>query len=194
MTNLDKIDFENFWIRCYLPSASNLIDRAIKRAYLDFNRTAHGINIMKSPEKYPLFSDFLKKLIEEITTKKFENQKEFDKWHKKNCNSLISLFNDSLNYDIYIGQAQKWINMTFKYLFALGDNRIPGISTNYNFFHIPIDRIIQIKLLEKQGITILNLTWSRIDNYQDYLNYQERVRNEFYEEIPMDIEFKLFNE
>lgn len=97
-----------------------------------------------------------------------------------------------LNYELSIGQAQKWINMTHKYLFALGESRVNGISKNYEFFHIPINNIIQEKL-EKEGIEKLKERWSRIKQYSNYLDYQKKVREHFAGQIPLDVEFKLFN-
>ena len=83
--------------------------------------------------------------------------------------------------------------MTLKYLFAIGPNVIDGIDRNYEFFHIPIDNIIQDKL-SIRGINRINSRWSRIDSYQTYLQYQIRVRNTFAGQIPLDVEFRLFNE
>lgn len=76
-------------------------------------------------------------------------------------------FNEVLAYDISYGQAQKWINMTLKYMFAIGPNIIDGIDRNYDYFHIPLDNVIQEKL-SIHGINRINIRWSRIDNYQTY--------------------------
>lgn len=84
--------------------------------------------------------------------------------------------------------------MTLKYLFALGDNIVDGISTNYIYYHIPIDNIIQDKLLKKYDIPKFSERWSRIDDYERYLNYQIKVRQTIQNQIPMDVEFRLFNE
>jgi hypothetical protein len=102
-------------------------------------------------------------------------------------------YRDISNHKLFIGQAQKWINMTLKYLFALGENRIKGISKNYIYFHFPLDNIIQDKLV-KLGIPKFKVSWSRIDNYVEYLNYQCLVRTKFAGQILMDVEFRLYNE
>jgi hypothetical protein len=193
MTTLTNKDFENFWIRCYLSTSTRFVEGAIKRAYLDFNRTVHGIRITESPEKYQIFENFFKDLINETTSQKFENQRIFDSWHKNKCEKLISLFKEHFTPKIHIGQAQKWINMTLKYLVALGNDRIKDISLNYIFFHIPVDNIIQEKL-SKMGISKFSVPWSQIDDYRDYINYQISVRNKFAGQLPMDVEFRLFNE
>ena len=84
--------------------------------------------------------------------------------------------------------------MTLKYLFVLGDNIVNGISTNYTYYHIPIDNIIQNKFLEKYDIPKLSERWSKIDDYERYLNYQIKVRQTIQNQIPMDVELRLFNE
>ncbi len=193
MTTLTNTEIEDFWIRCYVPTPKKLIEGSIKRAYLGLNRTLHGIKLVENQEIYTLFENCLKKLIEEITITKFESQNDFDIWHQMKCNQLLELFKSNFANPTYIGQAQKWINMTLKYLFALGEKRIPGISKNYPLFHIPIDSIIQNKLLVL-GIPKVNDAWSRIDDYEKYKQYQIAIRKKFDGQIPMDVEFRLFNE
>jgi len=193
MTTLTTKDFENFWIRCYLGTSTKVIEGSIKRAYLDFNRTVHGIRMTESQEKYLIFENYFKDLITQITSTKLENQESFDSWHRNKCQELISLVIMHQNKKLYIGQAQKWINMTLKYLVALGNERVKGIILNYHLFHMPIDNIIQAKL-SKIGIPKFNVAWSQIDDYKDYIKYQKLVRSKFVGQIPMDIEFRLFNE
>ncbi|WP_378018329.1 hypothetical protein [Adhaeribacter terreus] len=84
--------------------------------------------------------------------------------------------------------------MSLKYLFAFGENRVPNISRNYRFFHIPIDNIIQDKLQKDKKIEKLTQAWSRVNEYETYLNYQIKVRQSYSGQIPMDVEFKLFNQ
>ena len=194
-TTLTENDFLNFWIRVYFPGSNNLIDASIDRAYRDFNRTMHQIKDKRTDEKYNVLKNFMKSIVEEVSVKSFVTQDKFDYWHKNKCIALIDKFNEVLVFKIGFGQAQKWINMSFKYLFVLGDSRTNlNISKNYHLFHIPIDNIIQKKLSIEYNIPRINGAWSRIDNYDDYLNYQKAVRNKFVGQIPMDVEFKLFNE
>ena len=81
--------------------------------------------------------------------------------------------------------------MTFKYLFVLGERKINNIAMNYEFFHIPIDNIVLDKL-SAMGISKLKTSWSRVDKYEDYLDYQNKVRSKFQGQIPMDVEFRIF--
>ncbi|RKY91041.1 MAG: hypothetical protein DRQ13_11910, partial [Ignavibacteriae bacterium] len=120
------------------------------------------------------------------------SQKEFDNWHFQKCKKLKSEFLKIYKFKITFGQSQKWINMTMKYLFALGEKRIKNIETNYEYFHIPIDNIVQNELA-KIGIPKFKMAWSKLDSYEEYLDYQKKVRGLIKNQIPMDFEFKLFN-
>jgi hypothetical protein len=193
MTTLTQTDIENFWIRCYLNPTTNLTDAAIDRAYRDFNRTLHGIGKEQNKDKQKELKSVIIKFLSELLTKTFNNQDDFDRWHESKCVELVKAYRDISNHKLFIGQAQKWINMTLKYLFALGENRIKGISKNYIYFHFPLDNIIQDKLV-KLGIPKFKVSWSRIDNYVEYLNYQCLVRTKFAGQILMDVEFRLYNE
>ena len=193
MSTLTKADKENFWIRCYLSPTTDLTEAAIDRAYRDFNRTLHGISKTQKEGNHSELKILLRNFVSEALNETFLTQKIFDKWHEMKCNELITSFKNISGHKLFVGQAQKWINMTLKYLFALGEDRINGISRNYQFFHIPIDNIIQDKL-SKSEIPKFKDPWSRINNYSEYLNYQKLVRTKFYGQIPMDVEFRLFNE
>ena len=58
---------------------------------------------------------------------------------------------------------------------------------------MPIDNIIQVQL-EKFGIPLINGVRSKIKDYETYYNYQKAIRQEFQNEIPLDVEFTLFND
>lgn len=192
---------EDFWIRCYLGSTdgTDLIKLSINRAYRDLNRTIHGmknVDITKSKNNYVSLSDKVKESTQILLNTKFKNQVDFDLEHEKQCLALIEEFKtlySSENLKFQIGQSQKWINMTLKYLYALGKDRHRLSLDNYQYFHIPIDNIIQEELHQEYSISPLKSKWSRIESYQEYLDFQLMVREKIKGRIPMDIEFELFN-
>jgi len=195
-TKLTKEDFSKFWLRVYFGSEieKDFILSCIDRAYRDFNRTMHGIADKKKEDKYDYgyFRSLMNEIINDTLTNDF-NQNSFDMWHKQSCDKLINEFEKIVNYQLHYGQAQKWINMTLKYLFAIGNEKINGIDRNYKYFHIPIDNIIQKKLNIEYNICNIPMKWSRINDYTIYMNYQIEVRSKLMGQIPMDVEFKLFN-
>ena len=192
-TSLNRTDIENFWIRCYLNPSGNLLNAAIDRAYRDFNRTLHGIAREQTAERQQGLKKEIEKIVSEVLINTFLNQNEFDKWHESQCMTLIKTYKEISNHKIFIGQAQKWINMSLKYLFALGENRINGISKNYEYFHFPLDNII-IQKLKNYGFPKLKVAWSRIDDYEEYISFQRLMRTKFSGQIPLDVEFRLYNE
>jgi len=193
-STLTHADFEKFWHRLYFDINEGFISAAIKRAYRDFNRTIKGMP-KEENERHPLrenWVEFLKSSFEVFLKKEFLSQQEFDLWHRDMCEKLENINKDK-KVILNVGQAQKWINMTLKYLFLIGENYVEGISKNYKFFHIPLDSIIQTAMNNKYGIQPIPGAWSQITDYDKYLQYQNAIRTKFPNTIPMDEEFKLFN-
>lgn len=191
---------EDFWIRCYLGSTKDhkIEELVINRAYRDLNRTIHGMkNIPADISKlqYSALSKLLLESISKLMNSDFKNHQDFDTLHEQQCNQLIRAFDAAYKkYQMHlnIGQAQKWINMSIKYFYALGEKRHSFQVKNLNYFHIPIDNIIQERLKEK-GLIPLKNKWSRIEVYSEYINYQKQVRDIKPERIPLELEFELFN-
>ena len=114
---------------------------------------------------------------------------EFDKWHYVLCSDLVMISKQTdrvFQYGKHLtyGQAQKWVNMTIKYCYILGIG-----SFNDALMHVPIDDYI-LSAIAKEGrinssidIRGLGITvsssmkpWSRISNYNDYLDLQLAIR------------------
>ncbi len=185
-----------FLYRVYFDFSEDYITAAMKRAYRDLNRTL--VNFPKEDgikEKLRFnWRTFLKRTIEEnILKTQFNNWDDFTSWHQSVCEGILTI--NSEYKGLTIGQAQKWLNMTLKYLYVLGEDRVPGINLNYQYFHMPIDNIIQdaMPTLKKKPNVKTFETWSKIDNYKDYLDFQQKIKQEFKDKIPMNVEFELFN-
>ena len=117
----------------------------------------------------------------------------FDLWHKAKCKEIKDTMNgrkwkdsrsilkesDSFTY----GLAQKWVNMTLKYLGLLG--MLPEGLTPKSL-HVPIDSFILEELkeeskidgIEKDGDTYKYKTkpWSQLKKYDDYMEIQNAIR------------------
>ena len=188
LTSKNIIDF---WLRVYFDLSESYEIAAIKRAYRDFNRTLEDFPKDEN-ERAILRNNWINILVqqlEKLKATKFSNQEEFTIWHQSTCYKLCT----ENPYKLNQGQAQKWINMTLKYLFAMGEENVSGISQNYEYFHVPIDNIIMEKLSQR-GIAKFPVAWSKIKDYDSYHKYQIEIRNLFKGRIPMDVEFELFNE
>lgn len=196
MSIIKRTDFEDFFIRTYFGSNSNdYIELSIHRSYLDFNRTLHGMSKIQFKDRILLEAkEYIKVRLTNIRYQTI-TQKEYNFWHKESCIGLIQIYNQYDYKSFYIGQGQKWINMTMKYLFALGEERVKGYKAVYPLCHVPIDNIILNKLKEYNFPNYFSVSWSRINDYdQEYLLFQKRIREMFPEYTPLEFEFLLWLE
>ncbi len=111
-------------------------------------------------------------------------------WHKAKCEEIMGTMNTAVFQDDSLilksnsftyGLAQKWVNMTLKYLWLL--DRLPEGLTAKSL-HVPIDSFILEKLQEenvdeirKDGDTYKykGKSWSQLDDYDVYLDIQTKI-------------------
>jgi hypothetical protein len=185
----------DFLIRCYFGGGTDPLRLCVHRAYLDLNRTLHGFAKLKR-------ADDLREsgiqcvigILKSLYKTKIRSQREFDNWHKTACIRLRALYHKQGFALFSIGQAQKWVNMSMKYAFTLGERRLKGFASLYRFAHIPIDNILlkKVAALGVLGRASLLGPWSRLDDYATYLTYQKRFRDHFAGSIPLAVEFRLW--
>lgn len=159
---------------------------------------------------------------------------DFDTWHKGTCNKIIDYYRKTLDdgqpilvrrkgkersvegTTLSVGQAQKWLNMTLKYLWLLDRlNLLEGVSSSFfrtyqSCFHIPLDSYIirYVKREPKQkrvndfpefnGLddiySIVGLSgseWSKINDYKEYLEYQKAIRKGFTKSKMIPLQWEL---
>jgi hypothetical protein len=193
-TTLSRTDYESFLIQVYF--GKSYFDQpflaCVDRAYLDFNRTLH--NLQKCPraiERRGEARNWLAAKINALSDASgIVSQENFDKWHRDTCACLISTFQE-VNFPFYAGQAQKWINMTLKYVFSFGEDRLSGFAALYELCHAPIDQIVIDRLARvRRDFPKSSKPWSRID-YGEYIECQQWIRNNF-EIPPLDVEFRAW--
>ena len=164
--------------------ADDIIALAMTKAYRDLMRTIRGF--AHNPEHDSIIRNARSTLHTSITTilsAEISSQADFDELHKVACYSLISSFGEQI---FTVGQAQKWINMTFKYLHLLD---YPEVQKVYEYCHIPIDSY----MLNITNYAMSNV-WSKLNNYCEYLEYQNWFRDKYPNDIPLDKEFYLWLE
>lgn len=190
-----------FWIFSTLGKNNDFYDACVRRAYRDFNRTLRGIGEIQKKESFDEMVSVVKIEIKKLIETEFENQNSFDSEHEKSCDLIIKnfdeLYNNKVIYndksqELTYGQAQKWINMSIKYLFLLGENKINEIRLNLQYFHVPIDSIIIKNIEENHQIsTFFNKPWSKLDDYGKYLKYQSELRKLAKNKDISPLEFEL---
>lgn len=144
--------------------------------------------------KNNLIKNICENILSHIETKEGEisfKNSDFDDWHKAKCEEIINFMNNSIDKSntkilkkeekFTIGQAQKWVNMTLKYLWLL--DALPD-NIDENDLHIPIDSyIIEIAYDNKNKFdNALGLeekpkeSWSKLSEYKNYFGIQKEIR------------------
>ena len=108
-------------------------------------------------------------------------------WHNETCKDLVKCYSDCGLENIFTyGNAQKWVNMSLKYLFILSGasehykgesvKKLLSIRNYTTKLHIPIDSYI-IDILWKEGINSLPLKDGvNVDRNKDYVVPSEYVK------------------
>lgn len=212
--NVDK-DTLKFLKFSYFSDLTNLIEAAVNRAYRDMCRTLNLKDIDENDKKN--FKKEVKIILKNIikdedknqNINNIKNQDELDIWHHRICDNIIEKCKKIEKYKITkesnkkkiqltYGQVQKWVNMTIKYLYIL---EVEGYTFNsvFEYLHIPIDKYILEVVEKKLEIKRPVDAWSRWDNYDEYLKYQNDIREKIREKIdtdtpPLRWEFKTWLE
>ena len=179
-TVLNISDYTNFYKAILDGKTDDPIEKAIFVAYRDLCRTIRGFSKHKDHDRiYYTCVEVLQDEIKTLLNHSKPSQEYFDKWHKFACDRLKCFSEDILTY----GQAQKWINMTLKYI-SIFEHKIT--EATYEYYHVPIDKYI-LKATNYKFDT----AWSKINSYEKYMRFQKWFR-EKYNGIPLDEEFKLW--
>lgn len=187
----DSLEFLQIFL---FKNLDDYFTAASRRAYLDFNRTLPLNKSNKSDkEKVELWSAGTEMLRENITAlleMRAKTQKAFDDWHYRTCSALRSHYRNN-GVQFTYGQAQKWVNMTLKYLYILGAYSFDDI---FEFLHPPIDNYILTAATEEFGIPRISVAWSKWDDYKGYLDYQKKLRAKMDGRVPLRWEFGAWAE
>ena len=169
---------------------SSIYIAASERAYRDMCRTLR--NIRQSDLNSTKLRSEIDLLLEQEICILFErsiaNQKQYDEWHEKLCLKIRKHYRDN-GVDMTIGQAQKWVNMTMKYLFVAD---VPGSADAFYFCHVPIDSYIIDAAEYQLGLKRPAQPWSKMADYKEYAEYQRQVRIRLGNVAPLEWEFKTW--
>ena len=183
-------EYENYLLRLNFGKEISL-SGCIESAYRDFCRTLRGISKLKNKDE--LHANAVNHVANAFTELKTRlanatDQAVFDNWHRATCQILISVYEGHCTFSG--GQAQKWVNMTLKYVYTVGEEQISGFQEAYQYCHAPLDNDV-IAQLKKYGFPELTGYWSRID-YDEYFERQEWIRQRFAPVPPLEVEFWLW--
>lgn len=206
---MEKKNALNFLLYSYFGVTSDsdeneLLRAAANRAYQD--AASHVLSVSDDDEKDRLRNkgcDALETFLQHLPVE------DYDKAHEKLCDDLREIYSGSTtaNRDFTYGIAQKWVNMTMKYIFVLS-----ALIGNEEFcarytaqlpekeMHIPLDSYmleyiaqkdnkkfadspcikIPAKGMETDGTFYSSdkaLAWSKYPDWDTYIKVQKDVRD-----------------
>ena len=154
----------------------NVFSAAVKLGYLDMCRTCSGIGKKISDEQREDIFDAIGAEIKTGMGKScsIAKQEDFDELHTKLCRFCTEQFKE-YDYSITYGQAQKIINMAFKYLYCCNDAE-KYEETVFSHCHMPLDSFIlkwcsECNLPEKCNED----AWSKLGK-DKYVKIQQEIR------------------
>ena len=139
---------------------------AIKKAYQDMTpRTIKGHTPKIKEDCCKEFQEEFNRIIGEGDS--------FDTMHKKMCDSFLNLLNGKLKENGLakqkFGKAQKFVNMTFKYLYCFKDN--DELKNLFEKAHMPLD---SFTLSWYEGETGEHYVWSNLEE-NDYEHIKKTI-------------------
>lgn len=188
--HVDK-DILDFLKVIYFGDISDPIEATSTRAYRDFNRTIR-YGAMTSDKR-----NHLRKMVTEqfrieipaLVKAEQLNQRDYDIWHYNICTQIRTYY-QSAGVEFTYGQAQKWLNMTIKYLYICGEYTFDNI---FQYLHVPVDNYIISVVKKELGISCPKISWSRWDDYHgQYMRYQLALRSKIVGYPPLRREFKYW--
>ena len=165
-STLQRSVYEDCLIVFYFGRGKDNLSLCQRRAYGDFQRTLHGIGKFPKAEEARNQADkALNEMFAKIRDAPAMSQGEFDEWHRKSCESLAHIYRNYGFSSFSFGHAQKWLNMTFKYIYVMGKQRISGFDHLYDLCHVPLDSILIGALRKEDGFEFPSCPWSKLNNY-----------------------------
>lgn len=180
----------------------SIILKCAQRAYMDLCRTlkfTERADKKKGKEKKQIEEDRLQfrdnicdKIEEQVNELLAAEATNFDKKHDDACKAIIGIVTETdqvteFNY----GQAQKWLNMTMKYMWLLG-LRQNDFARLLHVLHAPVDSYI-MEAASKCPVAIqrkdgqygkyqegVSKPWSQW-NYEEYIEFQNALRKKLSE-------------
>lgn len=189
-TKVDK-DILYFLKAIYFGDFTDPLKAASSRAYRDMNRTIrfNGLPDATRLALREIVNGIFEIEISKLTSGSVTSQEKFDIWHRSVSDTIKALYLDE-GIKFTYGHAQKWINMTIKYLYMLEADSFDDV---FEFLHIPLDNYVFDIARDSLGITRPKVAWSSWDNYEEqYLQYQNLIREKITTGTPLRWEFRYW--
>lgn len=182
----------------------NTLTWATSRAYADLSRRLEGYGKVKNRGVKERAQEKLKALLKEYFQNPSTDKNMFDEWHKNAIDALIKIYQsadkseylrtDGKYFDknlFNVGIAQKWVNMSFKYLYSYvdiwgNDGDLKMKMNDFQFCHVPLDSYVicnAADLKNDNGFIFPQdrwndgVKWSKLADYKQYLDMQQDLRD-----------------
>ena len=157
-------------------TSEQAIHGVARRAYADLQRTLRGFGTHQSRSELKRSTiASIQSFVDNLAT--IDSQASFDAQHDHWCRTTCDKFahheHGSRPFSFHYGQAQKWLNMTLKYLAVLDH---PDVQRLYPYLHVPVDQYVY-KEAASAGVTrpVAPNAWSTLTS-EKYIDYQHRLR------------------
>ncbi|MCI9448922.1 MAG: hypothetical protein HFE30_01550 [Clostridiales bacterium] len=179
-------DSYTFLAHICCPNGDDIYERSSNRAYLDLCRTLRLNGVDMTAHRIAVTNMLREQIISLLASS--VDQVSYDTWHKDTCGEIVEYFS-SLDIGFTYGHAQKWVNMTMKYLYILDE---ANFSDVFDFLHIPIDSLIIDLATSELSVSKPKFAWSKIPDYDTYFSYQTKLRDSIKDISPMRWEMKAW--
>lgn len=216
--------YTNFGIDFNDGKTDTILNAAIDKAYND--ATMQGAyNALKKENTEQIDIRVIKNYFNEQLVILFDKNLNYNDWHSDMCNYLVEAFtgvvlekHQDQNAFTY-GNAQKWVNMTMKYLYILSevfhnynekcefDKYYETIQNMYKDFQVPVDSYIIESLWNESKIALpiatkkdfrkeeykdsRTIPWSKWDD-TDYKNFHDTFIKTKEDVAPLEWEHKAW--
>ena len=163
----------NFLIGCYFGQSEDLLVAAIDRAYVDM--ASHTLKFEDVKGKWECRLNASEKIYHYINN--FKNTIDFKKWHENLIREIIGCYSEN---KISIGQAQKWLNMTIKYLYVFNvlmdyntriNDSVRKVMEKSKDFYAPVDSFVLKKIDYSDEV------WSKL-NDKEYSEVIKKIKED----------------
>ena len=170
-TPIDE-EIERFLLQCLFRGLDDPYGLSMNRAYLDFCRTLRIADKEKAEGARRNAEKVLRNEVHSILAACCTHQDQYDSWHYGVCQKLEKEYEPS-GCTLTLGHAQKWVNMTLKYLCVQKDNQAIAVL---QYLHAPLDSYVFQAAKEQLNLDPPCQAWSKLSDYQDYIAYQSAIR------------------
>ena len=166
-----------------IVKSGKVFKMVVDQAYLDMCRTMKDVSTTKDA----MLEKATSQLIEYFDNDMIEEESIFDGWHNETVNAVIETYGKG---KMTIGQAQKIINMSFKYLLCFRYFREKR-SDYFDYCHMPLDSVT-LNWYKKEISNKVPGSWSKLNKTNDYEKIVKGIRAKKEGKKLLELDFEVW--